>query len=54
VYPAMPFEEALGRLRASRLRALPVVDAAGKLVGLLTMDNITDLLLVRRAQGIAG
>jgi hypothetical protein len=25
------------------------VDASGRLVGLLTMDNITDLLLVRRA-----
>jgi Zn-dependent protease/CBS domain-containing protein len=54
VQPGMSFEEALGRLRASRLRALPVVDAAGKLVGLLTMDNVTDLLLVRRAQGLAG
>jgi hypothetical protein len=27
-----------------------VVDGAGTLVGLLTMDNISDLLLVRRAQ----
>jgi hypothetical protein len=26
-----------------------VVDVRGVLVGLLTMDNITDLLLVRRA-----
>jgi hypothetical protein len=25
------------------------VDSTGRLVGLLTMDNITDLLLVRRA-----
>jgi hypothetical protein len=28
-----------------------VVDAGGALVGLLTLDNITDLLLVRQAQG---
>jgi stage IV sporulation protein FB len=45
------FQEALERLRASGLPALPVVDAAGALVGMLTMDNITDLLLVRQAQG---
>lgn len=43
------FEEALGRLKASGLPALPVVDAGGRLVGLLTMDNITDLILIRRA-----
>jgi Zn-dependent protease/predicted transcriptional regulator len=49
VTPTMGFQEALERLRASGLPALPVVDASGKLVGLLTMDNITDLILVRRA-----
>ncbi len=48
VAPTLPFSEALERLRASGLPALPVVEA-GKLVGLLTRDNITDLLLVRRA-----
>jgi stage IV sporulation protein FB len=47
--PDLEFAEALERLRSSGLPALPVVDAAGRLVGLLTMDNITDLLLVRRA-----
>jgi stage IV sporulation protein FB len=51
VHPALSFQEALERLRASRLPALPVVDVGGALVGLLTMDNITDLLLVRRARG---
>jgi CBS domain-containing protein len=45
------FEEALNRLRASGLAALPVVDGAGQLVGLLTTDNITDLVLVRQAVG---
>jgi CBS domain-containing protein len=49
VQPTLGFQEALDRLRASRLPALPVVDVRGVLVGLLTMDNITDLLLVRRA-----
>src|SRR3954447_17304291 len=49
VQPTLGFQEALERLRASRLPALPVVDVRGVLVGLLTMDNITDLLLVRRA-----
>jgi stage IV sporulation protein FB len=46
----MSFQEALERLRSSRLPALPVIDSDGKLVGLLTLDNITDLLLVRGAQ----
>jgi stage IV sporulation protein FB len=49
VAPTLGFQEALERLRASGLPALPVVDATGRLVGLLTMENITDLLLVRRA-----
>jgi Zn-dependent protease len=49
--PTLGFQEALERLRASRLPALPVVDGNGALVGLLTLDNITDLLLVRRARG---
>jgi stage IV sporulation protein FB len=50
VPPTLGFPEALERLRASGLPALPVVDASGALVGLLTRDNITDLLLVRAAQ----
>jgi stage IV sporulation protein FB len=51
VSPTLGFQEALERLRSSRLPALPVVDSGGSLVGLLTLDNITDLLLVRRARG---
>jgi CBS domain-containing protein len=50
VPPTLGFQEALDRLRSSRLPALPVVDGNGALVGLLTLDNITDLLLVRRAR----
>jgi len=48
VAPTLGFQEALDRLRSSGLPALPVVDG-GSLVGLLTLDNITDLLMVRRA-----
>lgn len=46
---AQGFEEALERLGRSGLPALPVVDPSGALVGLLTRDNVTDVLLVRRA-----
>lgn len=45
----LPFEVALERLRASGLPALPVGDQGGRLTGLLTLDNITDLILIRRA-----
>src|SRR5918995_5339956 len=51
VPPNLAFQEALDQLRASHLPALPVVDPGGTLVGLLTLDNITDLLLIRRASG---
>jgi Zn-dependent protease len=50
VPPTLGFQEALERLRSSRLPALPVIDPAGALVGLLTSDNIADLLLVQRAR----
>ena len=54
VAPHLAFGDALAVLRGSRLPALPVVDQAGTLIGMLTMDNVTDLLLVRRAQeGVA-
>jgi len=49
VAPNTPFQEGLERLRASGLPALPVVDGAGALIGLLTMENISELLLIRRA-----
>jgi CBS domain-containing protein len=50
VSPGLGFQEALEQLRSSGLPALPVVDQTGRLVGMLTLDNITDLLLVRRAR----
>ncbi len=45
----VPFEDALDRLGRSGLPALPVVDERGSLLGLLTRDNVTDVLLVRQA-----
>ncbi len=45
----LDFPTALDRLRMSGLPALPVQNANGKLVGLFTLDNISELLLVRRA-----
>lgn len=45
----LPFEAALERLVQSGLPALPVVDPSGALVGLLTGDNVKDVLLVRQA-----
>lgn len=53
VPPGATFEEGLAALQASRLPALPVVSEAGAVVGILSQDNLTDLLLVRRA-GLTG
>lgn len=50
----LDFETAFQQLRASGLSALPVLDGAGRLVGLLTNDNISELILVRRAVGSTG
>jgi stage IV sporulation protein FB len=47
----LAFDAALTLLRQSGLSALPVVGPDGALVGLLTLDNIADLVLVRRASG---
>ncbi len=42
-----PFEGTLQRLFASGREALPVVDADGRFVGLVTRDHTTDVLLVK-------
>ena len=44
----LPFDLALATLQSSGRSALPVIED-GRLIGLLTKDNITDLVLVRRA-----
>ncbi len=46
---SMPLDVALQRMRAARQNALPVV-ARGRLVGLLTLENIGELLLVQEAR----
>jgi CBS domain-containing protein len=48
--PAEPLEAAIQRMREKGQSSLPVVDG-GRLVGLLTVENVSDLLLVRRALG---
>lgn len=40
-----PIEDALRIMRSNRCRRLPVVDSLGKLVGLLSVDDILDLLI---------
>jgi stage IV sporulation protein FB len=47
--PDLPFDRALGMLRASRMPALPVVGALGELVGILSSDNIAELIQVKQA-----
>ena len=39
-----PVETALSHMRAGRFRRLPVIDLDGKLVGLISLDDILDLL----------
>jgi stage IV sporulation protein FB len=50
VGPDTPFPQAVAHLRASGVPALPVVQD-GRLVGLLTLENVSELLMVRRATG---
>lgn len=44
VHEETPIEEALGLMRCGPFRRLPVVDPDGRLVGLLSLDDIVDLL----------
>jgi CBS domain-containing protein len=39
-----PIEEAVRVMRRGAFRRLPVIDASGKLAGLVTLDDILDLL----------
>jgi Mg/Co/Ni transporter MgtE len=45
-----PLEETYQRMQTEDLPALPVTDA-GRLVGLLTMENIAEFLMIRAATG---
>jgi CBS domain-containing protein len=54
VDPDEPLERALGRLEQSGCPTLPVV-RDGRVVGLLTLENISDLLMVRAVgRGVGG
>lgn len=48
--PGEPLDDVLQRMREHQRTALPVV-SAGRLVGLLTLDNVSELLLVQQAIG---
>ncbi|MEO8199047.1 MAG: site-2 protease family protein [Gemmatimonadota bacterium] len=47
--PGEGFEDALARIKQSGAPALPVVDRTGALIGLLSLDNIAELIQVRNA-----
>lgn len=44
VFEDAPIESALAQMRAKAIRRLPVVDVDGKLVGLVSLDDILELL----------
>lgn len=49
VHHTMLFDRALAILQESGCPALPVVDSSGRLAGLFTPENVSELLLVRNA-----
>ncbi len=52
-HESTPIEEALDRMRRAGVRRLPVVDDEGSLAGLLTLDDVLDLL-VEEASSVGG
>jgi CBS domain-containing protein len=44
----VPFLDAVAKLYESKRDALPVLAPDGRFVGLITRDNVTDVLLVQR------
>jgi stage IV sporulation protein FB len=51
VLPNTNFERALALVQQTGAPALPVVDNTGRLIGLFTPENVSELLLVRNALG---
>jgi Zn-dependent protease/CBS domain-containing protein len=50
LHPGQPLAKALETLQASGRLALPVVEAEGRLVGLLTSANVAEMMMVRAAR----
>jgi Zn-dependent protease/CBS domain-containing protein len=53
VHQSMPFERAFGILQQYGAPALPVLDSDGRLVGLFTPENISELMMVQSALAVA-
>ena len=53
VHPSMPFDRAFAIMQETQCPALPVLDAAGKLVGLFTPENVGELMMVQSALATA-
>ena len=49
VHPETPFEHAFALMQKRDSAALPVTDDVGKLVGLFTLENVGEMLMVRNA-----
>jgi CBS domain-containing protein len=47
--PGESLDAALSRLREGECPVMPVVDADGRLVGLLTVENVGELVMIREA-----
>jgi CBS domain containing-hemolysin-like protein len=46
----MPLVEAMTALQARRVKAEAVTDAAGRVTGVLTMENVAEMMMVESAQ----
>ena len=49
VHQSMPFDRAFAIMQEANCPALPVLDSAGKLVGLFTPENVGELMMVHSA-----
>ena len=53
VHQSMPFERAFGLLQQYGSPALPVLDSDGRLVGLFTPENISEMMMVQSALAVS-
>ncbi|HYF03335.1 MAG TPA: CBS domain-containing protein, partial [Patescibacteria group bacterium] len=54
VHVASPFEKAFELMQQSQCPALPVTDSEGKLVGLITPENIGEMMMIHSALAKGG